>query len=57
MTRVKLISINCFLISVKGFLIELPGNIPTQNKNAEVALIKLCLFDKPFLKHFATKKF
>ena len=39
MTRVKLVSISCFLLFLKGF-----GNILPQNKDAEVAFVRIFSF-------------
>ena len=45
MTRVKLVSISCFLIFIKGFFNQY-DNIAPQNKDPEVVSVrKMCLID------------
>ena len=46
MARVKLVSISCLLIFIKGFLINQFDNTPPQNKDTEVVSVrKMCFIN------------
>ena len=54
MTRVKLVSISCFSFFKR--ILNLFGNIPPQNKDAEVASARKFFFDSAVRKYFVIKK-